>query len=139
MTDFRPWIVPTLVGPIAGMCGLIAALLLALDPDSAIAVSVIGLGVPFDAWVLAMFTGAVFGMGLSFSLLVADVTLLSMGLRKLPLGMRAWVMALLSPLAWLFVTMFAPQIDSVIGTVLVLVGTFAVTGFLVRVLGGTRP
>jgi hypothetical protein len=89
MFRFRRWVVPTLVGPVAG--AWIAVTIYALagyhDPK---------LGDVFQSWVLGMVVGTAFGAGMAVALVAVDVALLRLRVRLLPTGAPAWWSALAS-------------------------------------------
>ncbi len=140
MTDFRPWVVPTLLGPLVGSWGLFATLLFLLDPGSEGGRVVLApFGFPVDTWVLAMGFASILGACLVFWLLVADIALLGLRLRRLPTGLRAWVTSLVSPLTLILVSAFAPPTESLLGVAAIVLCSFLATAFGLRFVGGLRP
>lgn len=99
MTDFTPWLRPTLFGPFlttwsfATLAHLVAGAL------------VLPNGERLDGWLLSMLLMSFFGAACVVGLLLADVALLRTGLRQLPTHGRAWLSALLAPVgvyaAWM--------------------------------------
>lgn len=94
MTDFTPWMRPTLYGPFVTTWGL--ATLLSLTQGFAL---VLPNGERIDNWVALLFSVSFYAAMVVVGLLAADLALLRAKLRKLPTGGRAWVSSLLAPIA----------------------------------------
>jgi hypothetical protein len=132
MTKLRPWLVPTLVGPFATLWTLTTLLIV-------LAGHVRLLGERLDGWALAMFLTGFIAAGQVVSLLIADVALLALRLRRLPLGGRAWASSLVCPLFLYGATMFTPPLESVALLVAWLGACFLGSAAAARLLFGTRP
>lgn len=97
MTDFTPWLRPTLFGPFVTtwsfttLAHVIAGTL------------VLPNGERLDGWLVSMLVMSFFGAACVVGLLAADLVLLKAGLRKLPTNGTAWLSALLTP-AGVYVT-----------------------------------
>lgn len=92
MTDFTPWIRPTLKGPFLTVWGFTTLAHLTFG------VSVLS-GGRFDGWMLGMLFGSFFAATCVAALIFADLVLLRMKARKLPTGGAAWLSAMLAPIA----------------------------------------
>lgn len=134
MTSFGDWLKPTLLGPLLTTWGLttLGSLLVGMHALS---------GGRFDSWLTGMLIASFFGAGLGVLLVGVDVLLLRLKLRQLPTGARAWMSSLLAPLGVFFLWSlpFFPPPESVLGTVLFIVGPMAGACFGARMLFGQRP
>lgn len=93
MTDFRPWLRPTLYGPF--LTTWVSATLLLLAQS----VLVLPNGERLDQWLVMLFGASFFAAMCVVGLLSADLALLRTKQRKLPTGGRAWVTSLLAPIS----------------------------------------
>jgi hypothetical protein len=100
MTDFRPWLRPTMIGPFATIWAYLTWVMVTAGA------LVLPSGERIDAWVTLLFLGSFVAAMIVVGLLAADVSLLRLQLRKLPTNGRAWGSSLLAPIAvwtlWLF-------------------------------------
>ena len=92
MTDFTPWIRPTLKGPFVTVWGLTTLAHLTFG------VAVLT-GGRMDSWMLGMLFGSFFASICVAALVAADLLLLRTKLRRLPTGGPAWASAMLAPVA----------------------------------------
>lgn len=138
MTDFGPWLRPTLLGPFITIFGLVTVSHAALGGA---ADAMIFAGHELDSWLMAMLIGGFLASAIVVSLIVADVSLLAAKLRKLPSGLGAWLSALLAPFA-LFVAWHLvgqDQAASVLEAVLRFALPFPASALVVRFALGRRP
>ncbi|MGE3633220.1 MAG: hypothetical protein AB7P00_25200 [Sandaracinaceae bacterium] len=130
----RPWLAPTLFGPLLSCWGYISlgSLLFGVAALS---------GDRFDSWLIAMVWGSAFGSMLSVISVVADVVLLKLKLRQLPTGGRAWVSSMLTPFGVFFSLMLPiwPDPDSVLAVVITVIGPMFVSPFVLRLAFAQRP
>jgi hypothetical protein len=132
MTSFRPWLVPTLVGPFATMWTLVTlAFLLAGQAQI--------LGERLDTWAVAMLITGFLAAGHVVALLVADVLLLGLKLRRLPTGGRAWASSMLSPFALQLLWMLPVPVESFFGLAVWIAVSMLAAVTLVRLAFGTPP
>lgn len=132
MTSFRPWLVPTLVGPFATMWSLTTVLFLLFGRAQI-------LGERLDAWAVAMLLTGFIAAGHVVALLVADLTLLRLGLRRLPVGGRAWGSSMASPFALQVLMMIPVPVETLFGLAVWIVSAMLGAAFGVRVLMGSPP
>jgi len=132
MTSFRPWLVPTLVGPFATMWTLVTLAFL-LTGQAQI------LGERLDTWAVAMLITGFLAAGQVVALLVSDVLLLKLKLRRLPTGGRVWLSSLLSPFIVQMIFMIPMPIESVFGLALWVLGGMLGAATANRLLFGTAP
>lgn len=92
MTDFTPWIRPTLKGPFITVWGLTTLAHLTFGVAALT-------GGRLDSWMLGMLFGSFFASICVASLVAADLVLLRTKLRRLPTGAGAWLSSLLAPAA----------------------------------------
>lgn len=137
MTDFGPWIRPTLLGPFVTLYALVTISHLALGGA---ADGVLLLGQETDAWAVAMLFASFIASGIVVSLIVADVALLAVKVRKLPTGFGAWLSSLLAPFALMLAWHLVPGSgESVLEAVLALAIPFPASALLVRFVLGQKP
>jgi hypothetical protein len=132
---FRGWIVPTLVGPLVSVYTTVTFVAL-LWGD----VGTIWRGV---GWVAGMVFGTVWA-GLYMALLgLVDVALLAVRVRTLPVGRRAWAMALGCPVLIAGVYKLIPPYKFYAsgpwGVVLAFLLPMVLVTLVARVAFGTRP
>lgn len=133
MTDFTPWIRPTLVGPFLTSWAFTTLSTLTLG------VSFATLG-HFDDWLVAMLVVSFFAGLCVASLIAADVTLLRLKLRALPTGASAWTSSLLAPVAiWMAWAFFGLDGEDVLETVLRIALPIAVAPLALRLALGRAP
>lgn len=138
MTDFAPWLRPTLLGPFVTIFGLVTFSHLVMGGS---ADQVIFAGHEFDSWVMSMLIASFLAAAIVVSLIVADVTLLAAKVRKLPTGFGAWLSSLLAPFA-LFVAWHLVGQDggsSVLESVLRFALPFPASALFVRFALGRKP
>jgi hypothetical protein len=142
MTDFTPWLRPTIVGPFVGCYALVTFAHLAFG-DRADEVLLAGLYAEhhFDSWVLSILITSFVAAALAVSLIVADVGLLRMKLRRLPTGLGAWLGGLLAPVALHFgwMTMLPGEATSMLDLALRFAIPFPMSALALRLLIGQRP
>ena len=97
MTDFTPWLRPTLLGPFVTTWAFVT--LGHLGSGSSFLEHVLPFGERLDGWLVGMLVMSFFAAMIVVGLLTADLALLRAGLRKLPTGGRAWLSALVAPVA----------------------------------------
>jgi hypothetical protein len=138
MTDFTPWLRPTIVGPFLGMYALVTFAHLAFGDR---ADEVLYAGHHFDSWVLSILITSFVAAALVVSLIVADLALLRMKLRRLPTGFGAWLGGLLAPVAlhvgWM--TMLPGEAGSMLDLALRFAIPFPASTLALRLLIGRRP
>lgn len=138
MTDFGPWLRPTLLGPFLSTMGVVTLAHLVLGDHAAD--QVLFTGHVFDSWVVSMFVAAIVSCGLVVNLIVADVTLLWLKWRKLPTGGGAWMSALLAPIALHFaMQLFSGVPETMLDAVLAIVLPFPIAAFVIRFVFGSKP
>ncbi len=132
--SFREWLKPTLLGPLLSVWGVttLGSLLVGMAVLS---------GGRFDSWLVGMLFGSFFGSALGVLLVGVDVLLLRLKMRKLPTGGRAWISSMLAPFGVFLIASlpFWPPPETVLGSVLALVGPMAGACGGSRILFGTRP
>lgn len=95
MTDFTPWIRPTLKGPFLTVWGLTTLAHLTFGVAAIC-------GGRTDSWMLGMLFGSFFASACVAALVAADLVLLRVKLRRLPTGAAAWMTSMLAPVSiWL--------------------------------------
>jgi hypothetical protein len=82
------WLPPTLLGPLAGMTGLVTTIVVANDAFR---------GDRLRAWSVLMVFAALFAGIQATVLVLLDLALAAMRLRRLPSGMRGWGTAMMAP------------------------------------------
>ncbi len=101
MTNFTPWIRPTLMGPFITTWGFVTLSTMTFG------VRMATLG-QYDDWLLAMLSASMFAGLIVSSLIASDVFLLKRKLRQLPTGASAWFSSLFAPVgiwfAWHFLS-----------------------------------
>lgn len=134
MTSFGDWLKPTLLGPLLTTWALttLGSILVGMHVLS---------GGRFDSWLLGMLFASFFGAGLGVLLIAVDVLLLKAKLRSLPTGARAWISSSLSPLGVFFILSlpFLPPPESVLGVVVLVLGSMTAACFGLRMLFGAKP
>lgn len=132
MTSLRPWLAPTLLGPLTVMWGLATLGSLVMGAD------VISLGL-VDDWALLMLWATFFGSTMGVFLVGADVTLLKLKMRRLPTGMQAWMSSLGTPFACYGAWMLLPPPSTPLGGALFVLGPMFGAALVTRLLLGSRP
>lgn len=133
MTSLRPWLKPTLLGPLLTTWGLgtLGAILV-----GAAALS----GGRLDGWLQLMIFATFFGCAIGVILVGVDVVLLKLQWRALPTGGRAWLSSLLTPI-FVFVLwnlgFFQPE--TMFGVVLWLFGPMFLAAVGSRLVFSARP
>lgn len=134
MTDFSPWLRPTLLGPFITTCGF-----------TTLALMTFGLVLPngehLDAWLLAMISATFFASTVAVALITSDVLLLRLKLRRLPTGFGAWVSSLAAPLAiWMAWGFFGwGDGESIPELVVRFAAPIFAAPFVLRFVSGTSP
>ena len=132
MTSFRPWLAPTLLGPLLVMWGL------ATLGAYAIGTAALTFGT-VDDWAMLMMWATFFGSTMGIVLVGADVTLLAMKFRSLPTGGRAWMSSMAVPVITYGGWMFLPPPTSELTLVLWMFLPMAAAAVISRMFFGTRP
>ena len=137
MTDFAPWLRPTLLGPFVTMFALVTSSHLALGGA---ADEIVLLGHHFDSWVMGMLIAGFISCAIVVSLIMADVMLLAAKLRRLPTGLGGWLSSMLAPfalfLAWRFV---GEGGDSMLEMALTIAVPFPASALITRFVLGRKP
>ncbi len=135
MNDFSPWIRPTLLGPFLSCFGLVTAAHFTLGEQ------VLYSGHRFDSWLVSMMITGFFAAGMVVNLILADVALLRLKMRRLPTGLRGWASSMAAPLGVFFVwsTLGMGQGDSVIELVVRIVAPMVAVAYATRIVLGGRP
>lgn len=137
MTDFAPWIRPTLLGPFLTMFALATVSHLALGGA---ADEVFLAGQHFDSWVIAMLFSSIIASGVVVSLIAADVMLLAVKVRRLPTGFGAWLGAMIAPFALFFAWhLIGGESETVLEAALSIALPFPASALLVRFVIGRKP
>jgi hypothetical protein len=137
MTDFRPWIRPTPLGPFATT---LTYATLAILLSSGSAALVLPNGDRIDAWFAALLTLSFFAAMCVVGLLAADLFFLKLQLRRLPTYSRAWTSSVLAPVAVLALWMvFGWSEGSMPELVLSILWPFAAGPLALRFFFGERP
>ncbi len=134
MTDFTPWIRPTLKGPFLTSWSL-----------TTLAFFTVGMRVAtfgyFDDWLVSMLMVSFFAGLIVASLIASDLVLLRSKLRKLPTGLPAWASSMLAPVGVWFAWSFFGFGDgeSVLEVVLRIALPIAIVPLTLRTLLGSTP
>ena len=137
MTDFAPWLRPTLLGPFVTMFALVTSSHLALGGA---ADEVLLLGHRFDSWVMAMLIAGFISCAIVVSLIVSDVVLLAAKLRRLPTGFGGWMSSMLAPFALFFAWRLVGEGgESMLETALVIAVPFPASALVTRFVLGRKP
>lgn len=137
MTDFGPWLRPTLLGPFVTMFALVTIAHLAVGGA---ADEVLLLGQHFDSWVMSMLLTGFVASAIVVSLIFADVALLAAKMRRLPTGFGAWMSSLLAPFALFFAWHLVPgHGESVLESVLAFALPFPISALAIRFVIGRKP
>jgi hypothetical protein len=138
MTDFGPWVRPLLIGPFLSTFGVVTILHLLLGDHAAD--EVLFAGHAFDSWLVSMLISGFIAAGIVVNLIVADVALLAVKMRRLPTGFGAWLGALLSPFALhLAMQFFSGVPESTLDWVMHFVLPFPISAFVLRFALGRKP
>jgi hypothetical protein len=138
MTDFTPWIRPTVLGPFLSSFGLVIAAHLLFGMQ---AVNALFGGHEFDALLVSLLLTGFVSAAVVVNLIVADVALLGLKWRRLPTGFSAWLGAMLAPIAlhlsWAHFGW--GDGESVADLVAHIVVPMPVTAVLLRLMFGQKP
>ncbi|MEZ4340599.1 MAG: hypothetical protein R3B82_28595 [Sandaracinaceae bacterium] len=132
MTTLRPWLLPTLLGPLLVMWGV------ATLGAFAIGTSALTFGT-VDDWAVLMMWCTLFGSTMGVFLVGADVVLLAGKVRQLPTGARAWLSSMVVPFFVYGLWIVLPPPSTVPFFVLWMLGPIFLAGLASRILFGTRP
>jgi len=133
MTSLRPWLSPTLLGPLLTTWGLATFLSLLIGAAAATFGAV-------DTWAVLMLWATFVGCAIGVITVGVDVLLLWLKWRAIPMGVRAWLSSMLTPLlvygvwsqlAWL------PETE--LGAVLLVFLPMVACSLGARLLFGARP
>ncbi len=133
MTSFRPWLLPTLLGPLLTMWGLATFLSMLIGAAAATNGTV-------DTWAVLMMYATLIGSAIGVITVGIDVTLLKLKWRCLPTGGRAWLASMLTPLlVYMLWTQlwWLPQTE--VGVVMFIMLPMVGCSFGTRMVFGTRP
>jgi len=134
MTDFTPWIRPTLEGPFLTSWGF-----------TTLAYFTVGMRALtfgyFDDWLVSMLMVSFFAGLIVCSLIASDLVLLRSKLRRLPTGIPAWASSLLAPIGVWFAWSFFGfgDGDSMIEVVLRIAAPIVAVPLMLRALLGSAP
>jgi hypothetical protein len=134
MTDFTPWIRPTLKGPFLTSWGF-----------TTLAYFTVGMRIAtfgyFDDWLVSMLMVSFFAGLIVCSLIASDLVLLRSKMRRLPTGIPAWASALLAPIGVWFAWSFFGfgDGDSVLEVVVRIAAPILAVPFALRTLLGSAP
>jgi len=132
MTTLRPWLAPTLLGPLCVMWGL------ATLGSLVMGVEAISFGL-LDDWALLMMWATFFGSTMGVFLVGADVTLLKLKWRRLPTGLQAWLSSVATPFACYGAWVLLPPPSTPLGGALFVLGPMFAAALVTRTLLGSRP
>jgi len=138
VNDFTPWLRPTILGPFLGSYALVTYAHLVYGER---ADEVLFAGQHFDSWVVSILLTSFVAAALVVSLIVADVGLLRMKMRRLPTGLGAWLGALLAPIALHFgwMALLPGEATSILDLALRIAIPFPTSALVLRLLLGRRP
>ena len=132
MTSLRPWLAPTLLGPLLVMWAV------ATLGAFAIGAAALTHGTVED-WAVLMMWSTLFGCTMGVALIFADVQLLASKVRALPTGGRAWLSSMLVPFLCYGLWIMLPPPSSVLVFLAWMFGPMIVAAFGSRLMFGTRP
>ncbi|MBX3273947.1 MAG: hypothetical protein KF729_27025 [Sandaracinaceae bacterium] len=132
MTSLRPWLLPTLLGPLLVMWGLATLGAIALGTTALTHGTV-------DDWAVLMLWSTFFGCTMGVALVVSDVVLLVAKLRQLPTGGRAWLSSLLVPFFCYGLWVALPPPSSALMLLAWILGPMGLAAVASRLLFGARP
>lgn len=132
MTSLRPWLLPTLLGPLLVMWGVATLGAFAIGAAALTHGTV-------DDWAVLMMWSTFFGSTMVVFLVASDVVLLASKLRQLPTGGRAWLSSMLVPFLCYGLWVALPPPGSVPVFVLWMLGPMGVAALASRLMFGTRP
>ena len=135
MTDFKPWLRPTLLGPFLTTWGLTTVAHLIAGA------LVLPNGERLDSWLVSMLSVSFFTAAVVVGLLSADLILLRWKIRALPTGARAWASSLLAPLAvWITYSMLSwDDVESIAQLVAMIGSPILAAPLALRWALGQRP
>jgi hypothetical protein len=137
MTDFGPWLRPTMLGPFVTMWGLVTVSHLALGGAGE---EVLLAGQHFDSWVMSMLLAGFIASALVVSLIFADVALLWLKWRKLPSGFGGWMSSLLAPFALFYAwNLVGGGGESMLEAALAIALPFPASALVTRFVLGRKP
>jgi len=129
----RPWLLPTLLGPLLTLWGLATFLSMLIGAAAA------SLG-RIDTWAVLMMWATFIGSAIAVITVGVDVFLLWLKWRALPTGGRAWLASMLTPLlvyvAWTQLW-WLPETE--LGAVMFILLPIVGCSFGTRMIFGTRP
>jgi hypothetical protein len=138
MSDFAPWIRPTLLGPFVTTWGL--ATLGSIGDGSAAPSWALPNGERLDQWLLLLVSASLFASVVVVGLIVADLVLLRAKMCALPSGASAWTSSMLAPVAvWITWGFFGWGEGSIPMLVLMITWPIFAAPLLLRVAFGARP
>ncbi len=132
MTSLRPWLAPTLLGPLLLTWGF------ALFGALTIGAAALSLGFVDDFAVLVLWA-TFFGSTMGVFLVGADVALLALKWRSLPTGPAAWISSMVAPVICYGAWVLLPPPSAPLGLVAFLLAPMAGGALLSRMFFGSRP
>ena len=132
MTSLRPWLAPTLLGPLLLAWGLATF--------GALTIGAAALTHGFvDDWAVLMLWATFYGSTMGVFLVGADVSLLALKWRSLPTGVAAWISSMVAPVICYGAWIVLPPPSTPVGLVLLLLAPMAGGAVLSRMFFGSRP
>ncbi|MCB9596454.1 MAG: hypothetical protein H6719_27270 [Sandaracinaceae bacterium] len=132
MTSLRPWLMPTLLGPLLVMWGVATLGAFAIGAAALTHGTV-------DDWAVLMMWSTFFGCTMGVFLVLSDVFLLASKTRQLPTGGRAWLSSMLVPFLCYGLWMVLPPPSTALFLMLWMFGPMGAAAFASRMLFGSRP
>lgn len=135
MNDFSPWLRPTLLGPFVSSLGLVTLSHLTIGEQ------VLFAGHRFDSWLVSMMVTGFIAAGVVVNLILADVALLKMKLRRLPTGFRGWASSMVAPIAVFsaWAKLGLGDGESMLELVVRIVAPMIAMAYATRLFLGSRP
>ncbi len=134
MSDFTPWLRPTLLGPFITTYALttLGHLLVGMHALSDGRV---------DGWLLGMLIASFYAATVCVVLIASDIVFLAVGARRLPTGSSAWTTSLIAPFAvWMAWSMIGlGDGDSIPELVVRIAAPLVAVPAALRWLVGARP
>ena len=129
----RPWLQPTLLGPLLTLWGLATFLSMLISAAAATNGTV-------DTWAVLMMWATLIGSAIGVITVGVDVLLLKLKWRALPSGGRAWLASMLTPvLVYVLWTQLWWLPESEMTFVAFILLPMVGCSFATRMLFGTRP
>ena len=132
MTSLRPWLAPTLLGPLLVTWGFATFGALTIGASS------LTLGF-VDDWAVLMMWATFFGSTMGVLLVGADVFLLALKWRSLPTGTAAWISGMIAPVVCYGGWITLPPPSSPVGLVIYVTAPMAAAALVSRMFFGSKP